>query len=210
MILHEVLFPTPLRKILCRVCIPTIYATDWNIFLSLKSSAVSGTASSNKSAHRRSAAGTIFSRQNGIQVLAIPCASAPNPCLRFRLKKLDNGTSNLYLSWSNNHGKLGSKRMLEVLLNRKKQDHCYRYIERVYFYRPCLSSEYNKKNFQQRLELQFAECLKVQVLSSAYNVPAFSFEINDKQRSIGNFVSSTIRTSLGVLYIMRECMRTMS
>ena len=54
------------------------------LFLPLTTYAVSGTANSNKSAPTRFAAGTIYLRKNGIAVLAITCASAPNLRPRYR------------------------------------------------------------------------------------------------------------------------------
>ena len=66
-----------------------------------------------------------------------------------------------------------------------------------------------KKIFEQRSELQVAKCLIVHVLSSNYNV-FLSFEIKVKQRSKGAFVSPFILYPIMSVYIMRECMRTMS
>ena len=62
-----------------RVCFPTLLAAVLKFVLPLTTSAISGTANSNKSAPTRFAAGTIYLRTNGIAVLPITCARAPNP-----------------------------------------------------------------------------------------------------------------------------------
>ena len=62
-----------------RVCLPTLFAAVLKIDLPLTTSANFGTANSNKSPPTRFAAGTICLRKNGIAVLPITCASAPNP-----------------------------------------------------------------------------------------------------------------------------------
>ena len=67
-----------------RVCLPTLFAAVLKFFLPLTTSAISGTANSNNSAPTRFEAGTIFLRKNGIAVLPITCASAPNHRLRCR------------------------------------------------------------------------------------------------------------------------------
>ena len=61
-----------------KVCLPTLFAAVLIFFLPLTTSAFSGTAISNKSAPTRFAVGTIYLRKNGIAVLPITCASAPN------------------------------------------------------------------------------------------------------------------------------------
>ena len=67
-----------------KVCLPTLFAVVLKFFLPLTTSAISGTANCNKSAPTRFAAGTIFSRENGIAVLPITCAGAPSPRPRCR------------------------------------------------------------------------------------------------------------------------------
>ena len=62
-----------------RVCFPTFFAAVLKFFLPLTTSAISGTANSDKSAPTRSAAGTVYLRKNGIAVLPITGASVPNP-----------------------------------------------------------------------------------------------------------------------------------
>ena len=62
-----------------------------------------------------------------------------------------------------------------------------------------------KKVFGQRSELQVAKCLIIHVLSSS-----FEFRNQKKQRSNGTVVSPTILHSIRSVYIMRECMRTIS
>ena len=79
MTLLSVLFLLPLPNCFLRVCLPTLFAAVLIFFLPLTTSAISGTANSNKSAPTRFAAGTIYLRKNGIAVLPITCASAPNP-----------------------------------------------------------------------------------------------------------------------------------
>ena len=67
-----------------------------------------------------------------------------------------------------------------------------------------------KTIFEQRSELHVAKCLIVHVLSSSYNVSRLELRKKGKQRSNGAFVSPTILYSIRSVYIMRECMRTMS
>ena len=62
-----------------RVFFPTLFAAVLNFFLPHTTSAISGTANSNKSAPTRFAAGTTYLLKNGIAVLPIICARAPNP-----------------------------------------------------------------------------------------------------------------------------------
>ena len=62
-----------------RVCLPTLFAAVLKFFLPLTTSAISGTANSNKSAPTRFAAGTIYLRKIGIAVLPITCARATSP-----------------------------------------------------------------------------------------------------------------------------------
>ena len=68
----------PLPNCFFRVCFPTLFAAVLIFFLPLTTSAISGTTNSNKSAPMRFAAGTIYLRKNGIAVLPVACASAPN------------------------------------------------------------------------------------------------------------------------------------
>ena len=81
--LRFLLFPLLLRLLspncLLRVCLPTLFAAVLKFFLPLTTSAISGTANSNKSAPTRFAAGKIYLRKNGIAVLPKTCASEPNP-----------------------------------------------------------------------------------------------------------------------------------
>ena len=82
--LLPVFFLLPLPNCFLRACPSTLFAAVLKLFLPLTTSAVSGTANSNKSAPTLFAAGTIFLRKNGIAVLPITCASAPNPRPRCR------------------------------------------------------------------------------------------------------------------------------
>ena len=61
-----------------RICFSTLFAADVNDFLPLKTSPISGGAISNMSAPMRFAAVTIYLHKNGIAVLPITCARAPN------------------------------------------------------------------------------------------------------------------------------------
>ena len=79
MILLPVFFLLPSPNCFFRVCFPTIFAAVLKIFLPLTASAISGTAKYNKSAPTRFAAGTTYFWKNGIAVLQITCARAPNP-----------------------------------------------------------------------------------------------------------------------------------
>ena len=83
----------PLPNCFLSVCFPTLFAADSIYFLTLTTSAISGSANSKKSAPTRFAAGTIYLRKNGIAVLPIPCASGPNPRPRCRPISLLNGIS---------------------------------------------------------------------------------------------------------------------
>ena len=56
-----------------KVCLPTLFAAVLIFFLPLTTSAIS-----NKSTPTRTAAGTTYLRKNGIAVLPISCASAPD------------------------------------------------------------------------------------------------------------------------------------
>ena len=78
------LFLLPLPNCFLKVSLPTLFAAVLKFFLHLTTSAISGTANSNKSAPTRFAAGTTFLRKNGTPVLTITCASAPNPRPRCR------------------------------------------------------------------------------------------------------------------------------
>ena len=69
----------PCTNCFFRVCFPTLFAADLKGFLPLITSPISGAANSNKSAPTRFAAGTIYLRKNGIAVLPLTCARAPNP-----------------------------------------------------------------------------------------------------------------------------------
>ena len=93
MILLAVLFLLPLPNCFLKVCLPTLFAAVLKFFLPPTTTAISGTAISNKSAPTRFAAGTKDLRKNGIAVLPITCACAPNPRLRCRPTPLLNGIS---------------------------------------------------------------------------------------------------------------------
>ena len=67
-----------------RVCLPTLFAAVLKFFLPLTTFTISGSENSNKSAPTSFAAGTMYLRKNGIAVLPITCASAPNPRPRCR------------------------------------------------------------------------------------------------------------------------------
>ena len=71
--------PSPSPNCFLRVCFPTLFAADLKVFLPLITSPISGAANSNKSAPTLFAAGTIYLCKNGIAVLPITCARAPNP-----------------------------------------------------------------------------------------------------------------------------------
>ena len=66
----------PLPNCFFKVCFTTLFAADLKDFLPL---ITSGAAISNMSAPMYFAAGTTYLRKNGIAVLPIICASAPNP-----------------------------------------------------------------------------------------------------------------------------------
>ena len=82
--LLAVLFLLSSTNCFFRVCFPTLFAADLKYFLPLITSPVSGAANSNMSTPLHFAAGTIYLRQNGIAVLPITCASAPNPRPSYR------------------------------------------------------------------------------------------------------------------------------
>ena len=93
MTLLAVLFLLPRPNCFFRVCCPTLFAAVLKDFLPLITSPISGAANSNMSAPVRFAAGTIYLRKNGIAVLPIYCASAPNPRPRCRPTPLLYGNS---------------------------------------------------------------------------------------------------------------------
>ena len=81
-------FPLPLPNSFLRVYLSTVCATVWNFHLKVTTSAVSGTAKSNRSAPPFFAAGTTFSRKTRIAVLPRTCARAPCHRPRCRPKVL--------------------------------------------------------------------------------------------------------------------------
>ena len=82
--LLAVLFLQLLPNCFLRVCLPTPFEAVLKFFLPPTTSAISGTANSNKSASSHFAAGTIYLRKDGIAVLPIIFASAPNTRPRCR------------------------------------------------------------------------------------------------------------------------------
>ena len=76
-LLPPVLLRLPSPNCFLKVCLPTHFAADLIFFLPLTTSAISGTANSNKSAPTHFTAGTIYLTKNGIAVLPITCSSAP-------------------------------------------------------------------------------------------------------------------------------------
>ena len=86
-------FLLPPPKCFLTICLLTLFAAELKFFLPLTTSAISGTASSNKSAPTRFAAGTKYLRKKGTAVLSISCASTPNPHPRCRPIPLQNGIS---------------------------------------------------------------------------------------------------------------------
>ena len=68
----------------------------------------------------------------------------------------------------------------------------------------------SKRISEQWSELQVAKCLIVHVLSSSYNVSRLELRKKGKQRGNGALVSTTILYSIRSVYIVTECMRTMS
>ena len=93
MTLLAVLFLLPLPNCFLILCLPTLLAAVLKFLLPLKTSAISGAATSNKSAPTRFAAATIYLRKNRIVSLPITCASAPKPHPRCRPIPLQNGIS---------------------------------------------------------------------------------------------------------------------
>ena len=74
----------PSHKCFFIVCFPTLFAADLKDILPVITSPISGPANSNISAPMRFAAGTTYLTKmdidkNGIAVLSITCARAPNP-----------------------------------------------------------------------------------------------------------------------------------
>ena len=84
MMMLAVLFLLPSPNCFSRVCFPTLFAALLKFPLPPTTSAISGTANSNRSAPTQFAAGKIYLRKNGISVLPITGASAPNPRPRYR------------------------------------------------------------------------------------------------------------------------------
>ena len=77
--LLSLFFLLPLPNCFLRVCYPTLFAAVLILLLPLTTSTIFDRANSNKSAPTRFAARTIYLRKNGIAVLPITCATAPNP-----------------------------------------------------------------------------------------------------------------------------------
>ena len=80
-------FPAP--SCLRKVFFPTSAATDLSFFFPVKTFPISGAAISIKSAPTLFAAGTTYHLKNGIAVIPIVCAKAPNPlplCLAYPRK----------------------------------------------------------------------------------------------------------------------------
>ena len=82
--LLAVFFLLPLPNCFLRVCLPTLFAAVLKFFLPLTTSAISGTANSNKSAPTRFTAGTIYLRNIGSTVLPKTCGSVPKSRPRCR------------------------------------------------------------------------------------------------------------------------------
>ena len=76
-----VLLRLPSPNCFLKVYHPTLFAAVLIFFPPVTTSAISGTANSNKSAPTCFAAGTIYLHKNGFAVLqnGITCAGAPNP-----------------------------------------------------------------------------------------------------------------------------------
>ena len=154
-----------------RVCLPTFFAAVLIFFLPLTTSAISGTANSNKSAPTRFAPGTIYLRKNWIAVLPKTCASAPNPTSR--LSTNISIVWNLYFFWSNH---LVTSFRLEMNVggfseHQNKTSDTDRY--KGYFFAARVSQvnvNTLKRNFEQRSKMQVAKCLIVHVLSRSHNV----------------------------------------
>ena len=72
-------FLLPVPNCFVRVCFPTLFAVVLKDVLPLITSPFSGAANSDMSAPRRLSAGRTYLRRNGIAVLPITCARAPNP-----------------------------------------------------------------------------------------------------------------------------------
>ena len=77
-------FPATTTQLSSQSLSPTLFAAVLNFFLPLTISAISGAIISSNLAPMRFASGTIYLRKNGIAVLPITCASAPNPRPRCR------------------------------------------------------------------------------------------------------------------------------
>ena len=120
---------------------------------------------------------------------------------------------NLYFSWINH---IVTSFRLEMIVgsfseHQNKTSDTDRY--KGYFFTARVSQvnvNTMKRVFEQRSELQVAKFLIVHVLSSSYNVSSHELRNKRQQRSNVVFVSPTIFYSIRLVYITRECMRTMS
>ena len=74
---RSLLLPVP--NCFLRVFLPRTFGAVSKFILPLTTSPISGAANSNKSACTRFAAGTTYLRKNGLAVLLLSCARAPNP-----------------------------------------------------------------------------------------------------------------------------------
>ena len=145
------------------------------------------------------------------------CSSPNNLCKCTQSPStLSTNTSivwNLYFSWSNH---LVTSFRLEMNVggfceHQNKTSDTDRY--KGYFFTARVSQinvNTVKRILEQRSELQVAKSLIIHVLSSSYNVSRLELRNKKKQRSTGACVSPTILYSIRSVYIMRECMRTMS
>ena len=175
-------FLLPLLNCFLKVCLPTLFAAVLKFFPPLTTSAVSGTANSNKSAPTRFAAGTkcITQKWN--------CSSSNNLCKctesTSRLSTNSSIVWNLYLSWSNH---LVTSSRLEMNVggfseHQNKTSDTDRY--KRYFFTARISQvnvKTVKRFFEQWSELLVAKSLIVHVLSSSINVS--SLELRNKRKA---------------------------
>ena len=145
------------------------------------------------------------------------CSSPKNLCKCTESPStLSTNTSierNIYLSWRNH---VVTSFRLEMIVggfseHQNKKSDFNRY--NGYFFTARVSQvDVNtmKRNFEHRSELQVAKPLIVHVLSSSYDVSRLELQREGKRRSNGVFVSPRMLDSIRSVYILRECLRTMS
>ena len=173
--------PTSTTQLFFRVRLPTLSLAILTFFLPVTTSAISGTWNCNKSVSTRLAAGTKYFTQKG------NCDSPNTLCSWTESPpKFSTNTStewNLHLSWSN-HLVTCFRLEIEVGGFSKHQNKTSDTDRYKRYYLTAGVSQVNvntmTRTFEPLSELQVAEWLIVNGLSSSYKVSCFGFELKGK------------------------------